>query len=66
MNRSGMEILLDRWESDSAFRAELRRDPEGAVKTSGVSLSADEWAALRSIDWSQSDEQLSARASKAG
>ena len=66
MSQSGVEILLDRWESDTAFRAALRRDPEEAVKASGVSLSQDEWTALRAIDWSQSDEALSSRASKAG
>jgi hypothetical protein len=64
MNESGVEILLDRWENDTAFRAALRRDPEAAVKASGVNLSDDEWAALRAIDWSQSDEELSARANK--
>ncbi len=64
MSRSGVEILLDRWESDREFRAALRRDPEEAVKASGVSLSDDERAALKAIDWSQTDEQLSARASK--
>jgi len=64
MSQSGVEILLDRWESDLTFRAAIRTDPEAAVRTSGVSLSDDEWAALRAIDWSQSDEALSARASK--
>jgi hypothetical protein len=66
MSQSGVEILLDRWESDTAFRTALRTDPEAAVKASGVTLSDDEWAALRAIDWSQNDEALSARASKMG
>ena len=64
MNQSGVEILLDRWESDPAFRDTMRRDPEAAVRASGVALSAEEWGALRAVDWSQSDEALSARASK--
>jgi hypothetical protein len=42
----------------------MRRDPEAAVRASGVTLSAEEWGALRAVDWSQSDEALSARASK--
>jgi hypothetical protein len=66
MSQSGVEILLDRWENDTAFRAALRADAAAAVKASGVNLSDDEWAALRAIDWSQNDEALSARASKAG
>ena len=66
MNQSGVEILLDRWENDSGFRDALRQDPEAAVTASGVSLSEDEWAVLRAIDWSQTDEQLSGRANKVG
>jgi len=57
---------MDRWINDPAFRAELRSDPEGAVNRAGVELSEDEVAALRSTDWSLSDEQLQARVSKAG
>jgi hypothetical protein len=64
MSQSGVEILLDRWESDLTFRDAIRHDPEAAVRASGVSLNAEEWAALRAIDWSQSDEALSARVSK--
>jgi hypothetical protein len=66
MSQSGVEMLLDRWESDLTFREAIRHDPEAAVRASGVSLSDDEWGALRAIDWSQSDEALSARTSKAG
>jgi hypothetical protein len=39
----------------------MRADLEGTVKRSGVELDADEWAALRNVDWSLSDEQLQAR-----
>ena len=66
MTQSAIETLMDRWENDPGFRAELRRDPERAVRAAGVSLSGDEQAALRAIDWSQSDEELSVRASKVG
>ena len=38
------------------FRAELRRDPEGTVRARNIELNEDEWAALRSVDWSLSDE----------
>ena len=64
MSQSAIETLMDRWENDPGFRSELRTDPEAAVRTSGVSLTADEEAAIRGIDWSMSDEQLSARATK--
>ena len=66
MTQSAIETLMDRWENDPGFRAELRRDPEGAVRAAGVSLSDEERAVLGAIDWSQSDEELSARASRFG
>lgn len=55
---------MDRWMNEPAFRDQLRNDPEGTVQRSGVKLDADELAALRSVDWSLSDEELKARASK--
>lgn len=64
MSRAAVETLLDRWMNEPAFRAELRRDPEGVVRRSGAALDEDEWAALRKIDWSLPDEELRARASK--
>ena len=66
MTSSSIESLLEKWETDAGFRTALRRDSEAAVKAAGVSLTDEERAALRAIDWSQSDEQLSARASKYG
>lgn len=66
MSRESIERLIDRWMNDMDFRAELRRDPEAAVRASGEELSADEWEALRNVDWSLSDEELLARASMGG
>ncbi len=66
MSSASIETLLEKWETDAGFRAALRRDPEAAVAASGVSLTDEERSALRTIDWSQSDEQLAARASKMG
>ncbi len=61
---ANIDALMDRWMNDLGFRAALRRDPEGAVRTAGFTLSEDEAAALRSIDWSLTDEQLAARVSR--
>lgn len=65
MSHETVGKLVDRWMNDAEFRRALRADPEGTVKRSGFELGADEWAALRAIDWGLSDEQLRARASKA-
>ena len=64
MSREAVETLMDRWMNEPAFRTAMRQDPEGTVKRTGVALDADEWAALRSVDWNLSDEELKARASK--
>jgi hypothetical protein len=42
----------------------MRRDPEGAAERSGLQLDDEDREALRSIDWSGTDEQLNERVSK--
>jgi len=64
MSREAIEELIDRWMDDAAFRTAVRQDPEGTVQATGLELNADEWAAIRAIDWSLSDEELMTRASK--
>lgn len=64
MSREAIEQLIDRWTEDPAFRAAVRQDPEAAVRSMGLELNADEWAALRAVDWSLSDEELTTRANK--
>jgi predicted unusual protein kinase regulating ubiquinone biosynthesis (AarF/ABC1/UbiB family) len=61
---SNMEPLLDRWISDNGFRAALQNDPARAARDVGVSLTSEEEEALRAVDWSQSDGDLTARVSK--
>jgi hypothetical protein len=66
MSREAVETLIDKWMNEPEFREEIRRDPEGAVSRTGVVLDKVEMEALRSMDWNASDEELQARASKAG
>lgn len=61
MSKDAVESLIDRWVNEPHFRTELRDDPEGAVHRSGIELTGEEWAALRSVDWGLSDEQLEKR-----
>ncbi len=65
MSREAVEMLLDKWINEPAWREEVRVDPEAAIRATGAELDQDEWAALRDIDWSLSDEELLERASKA-
>ena len=65
MAQTDLDRLVDRWTNDTEFRAKMRTDPEGAIRSEGVELSEDELAALRAIDWSESDAELGARISKA-
>lgn len=64
MSREAVKTLMDKWMNDPAFRDELRKDPEAAVRRTGVELEPDEWAAVRVIDWNTSDEELASRANK--
>ena len=64
MGRETMEALMERWTSDSDFRAGLRTDLEGTIRAAGLELSEQEMTALKSVDWSLSDEELGNRASK--
>ena len=64
MNEQDAEQLLDRWQNDPTFKAELRQDPEGAARRAGIALAEEDVAALKSIDWSLPDEELAERLSK--
>ncbi len=64
-NREAMQQLTDRFMSDADFREEMKQDPEGAAERSGLALDDEDRQALRSMDWSGSDEELRERVSKA-
>ena len=42
----------------------MKQDPEGAAEGSSLPLDEEDKQALRSIDWSGSDEELKVRVSK--
>ena len=63
-NPDSMQQLTDRFINDSDFREEMRQNPEGAAERSGFELDEEDKQALRSIDWSGSDEELKERVSK--
>lgn len=53
--------LIDRAMSDPAFRAEVRRDPEGALPAEGFELTDDEMNAVKEFQQQTadlSDEEL--------
>jgi hypothetical protein len=64
-NPESMQQLADRFMSDADFREQMQQDPQGAAERSGLPLDEEDKQALRSIDWSSSDEQLKERVSKA-
>jgi predicted ribosomally synthesized peptide with nif11-like leader len=64
MSTEAVAELVDRWTNEPAFREQMREDPEGAVRASGVQLDQEEWAALQSVDWKLSDQELEGRASR--
>ncbi len=64
-NPESMQQLADRFINDAQFREEMKQDPEGAAERSGLALDEEDKQALRSVDWSGSDEELNERVSKA-
>jgi len=66
MRNDVVQTLVDRWENDMDFRELMRKDPNRAVQTTGMELTEDEWAAIRKIDWKQTDAELQERISKQG
>ena len=64
MSYQSMGQLIDKWMTDTEFRKNLRQDPAGTIKKSGVTLSPEEWVILKQIDWNQPDESLKARLNK--
>ena len=63
-NPEAMQQLTDRFMNDPQFREEMKQDPEGTAERSGYQLDDEDRQALRSIDWSGSDEELNERVSK--
>ena len=63
-NPESMQQLADKFINDANFRDEMRQDPEGAADRSGLVLDDEDKQALKSIDWSGSDEELKERVSK--
>ncbi len=63
-NQEAMQQLTDRFMNDVDFREQMRQDPEGAAERSGYALDDEDRQALKSVDWSASDEELKERVSK--
>ena len=64
MERKGVDQLVEKYLNDPVFRAKMKRDPEGTVKNCGITLNAEEWATVRNVVMTTSDESLRARVSK--
>lgn len=64
MSYENIGKIVDLWMEDTAFRQNLRKDPDGAIRQCKVILTAEETLMLKSIDWKLSDEDLKARITK--
>jgi hypothetical protein len=63
-NPESMQQVAERFMNDEQSREQMRQDPEGAAERSGYQLDDEDKQALRSMDWSGSDEALNDRVSK--
>ncbi len=64
-NQEAMQQLTDRFMNDPAFREQMRQDPEGTAERSGFEMDEENRQTLQSLDWSESDQELRPRVSKA-
>ena len=62
--RNGVDQLVEKWLNEPGFREKMKKDPEGTVKKCGINLSAEEWATVRNVVITSSDEELKPRVSK--
>jgi hypothetical protein len=65
MGYENLGRLIDHWLNYAPFREAMRKDPMEAIRKSGIALSPQELEMIGNVDWSQSDEALRARISKA-
>jgi hypothetical protein len=65
MGKEAVRKLMDLWINDPSFRNKLKKNPDAAARDAGITLTKEERAALQNVDWSLSDQELQARASKA-
>jgi hypothetical protein len=56
-----LATLIRRWNEDAEFRDAIREDLDSAIESTGLELDESTWEALRSVDWSLSDDELLAR-----
>lgn len=64
MGYTEMGKLIDQVLQDGKIRDLLRKDPREAARHCGITLTADEVAALRQVDWNLNDAELKSRISK--
>ena len=64
MANNGVDQLVQKYLNEPGFREKMKHDPEGTVKSCGISLNADEWATLRNVVMTTSDAALRTRISK--
>ena len=64
MAHNGVDQLVQKYLNEPGFKAQMQKNPELAVKNAGISLNADEWATVRNIVLTTSDEALRQRVSK--
>ena len=64
MPRNGVDQLVEKYLNEPGFRGKMAKDPEGTVKSAGITLNKEEWATVRNVVMTTSDEALRQRVSK--
>ena len=64
MTHNGVDQLVQKYLNEPGFKEKIQKNPEAAVKSAGISLNAEEWATVRNVVLTTSDEALRQRISK--
>jgi hypothetical protein len=64
LSQEAVATLIDRWTNEPGFKDEFRSDPHGTIVSHGIALTPEEEEAVKRMDWTGSDEELSQRVSK--
>jgi hypothetical protein len=64
MSQEAVATLIDRWTNEPGFKDEFLANPHGTIVSHGITLTPEEEEAVKQMDWTGSDEDLTQRVSK--
>ena len=64
MKKNGVDQLVQKYLNEPGFRDKMKKDLEGTIKSSGITLNQEELATVRNVVMTTSDDSLRQRINK--